>query len=116
MATYADRLALPEDARAEILNGEIVVAPSPTPAHQSTIAEIYADDEHRREVRATPERTWEAVVQLVRDRHGVIVRHMLRRNSQVGRARRLRSVTRAALLQTGAAGGASERGAAGSES
>jgi Uma2 family endonuclease len=43
LATYADLLSLPEDARAEILNGEIVVAPSPTPAHQSTIAEIYAE-------------------------------------------------------------------------
>jgi Uma2 family endonuclease len=36
-------LALPEGVRAEILDGEIVVQPSPTPAHQSTIGEIYAE-------------------------------------------------------------------------
>ena len=43
LATYADLLALPDDSRAEILGGEIVVQPSPTPAHQSTIGEIYAE-------------------------------------------------------------------------
>ncbi len=32
-ATYADLLALPEDVRAEILDGEVVVAPSPLPRH-----------------------------------------------------------------------------------
>ena len=43
LATYADLLALPDDTRAEIIGGEIVVQPSPTPAHQSTIGEIYAE-------------------------------------------------------------------------
>jgi len=43
LATYADLLALPGDSKSEILGGEIVVQPSPTPAHQSTIAEIYAE-------------------------------------------------------------------------
>lgn len=32
-ATYEDLLALPEDARAEIVNGEIVLLPSPLPEH-----------------------------------------------------------------------------------
>ena len=43
LATYSDLLALPAGERAEILNGELVVQPSPTPVHQSTIAEIYAE-------------------------------------------------------------------------
>jgi Uma2 family endonuclease len=43
LATYADLLALPEDARGEIIAGEVIVQPSPTPLHQSTIAEIYAE-------------------------------------------------------------------------
>ncbi len=43
LANYADLLARPEDERAEIIGGEIVVHPSPTPAHQSTIGEIYAE-------------------------------------------------------------------------
>ena len=34
IASYEDLLALPEDVHAEIIDGEIVVAPSPTPAHQ----------------------------------------------------------------------------------
>jgi Uma2 family endonuclease len=33
MATYADLLALPEDARAEILGGAIQTAPAPLPKH-----------------------------------------------------------------------------------
>lgn len=32
-ATYADLLALPEDARAELVAGEIIVAPAPRPRH-----------------------------------------------------------------------------------
>lgn len=34
---------MPGDSKVEILGGEILVQPSPTPAHQSTIAEIYAE-------------------------------------------------------------------------
>jgi Uma2 family endonuclease len=33
MATYEDLLALPEDARAEVLAGEVVTSPSPLPRH-----------------------------------------------------------------------------------
>jgi Uma2 family endonuclease len=43
LATYAELLALPEDVRGEIIGGEVVVQPSPTPLHQSTIGEIYAE-------------------------------------------------------------------------
>ena len=43
LATYADLLVLPGDERGEVIGGEIVVQPSPTPAHQSTIGEIYAE-------------------------------------------------------------------------
>lgn len=43
LATYADLQRLPEDARGEIIAGELVVQPSPTPLHQSTIGEIYAE-------------------------------------------------------------------------
>lgn len=43
LATYADLIALPGDRRAEVINGELVVQPSPTPLHQSTIGEIYAE-------------------------------------------------------------------------
>jgi Uma2 family endonuclease len=43
LATYADLLALPGDAHAEVIGGEVIVQPSPTPAHQSTIGEIYAE-------------------------------------------------------------------------
>ena len=43
LATYPDLLALPEDTRAEILGGELVVQPSPSPLHQTTIAELYAE-------------------------------------------------------------------------
>jgi Uma2 family endonuclease len=43
LATYADLEALPEDTRGEVLGGEIIVQPSPTPIHQSTIGEIYAE-------------------------------------------------------------------------
>jgi Uma2 family endonuclease len=33
LATYADLLALPADARAEVLSGEIVTSPAPLPRH-----------------------------------------------------------------------------------
>jgi len=38
LATYDDLLALPEDTRAELLAGEILAQPSPTPAHQFVAA------------------------------------------------------------------------------
>jgi Uma2 family endonuclease len=41
--TYADIEALPEDARAELIGGEIVLAPSPTPTHQSTMGSVYGE-------------------------------------------------------------------------
>src|SRR5690606_27807878 len=43
LATYAELLARPENERAEIVAGEIVVQPSPTPAHQSIMGELYAE-------------------------------------------------------------------------
>ena len=43
LATYADLLTLPEETRGEIIAGEVIVQPSPTPAHQSTVGEIYAE-------------------------------------------------------------------------
>jgi Uma2 family endonuclease len=42
-STYADLLALPQDVRAELIAGQVVVAPSPTPVHQSSVAELYAE-------------------------------------------------------------------------
>jgi Uma2 family endonuclease len=41
LATYADLLAMPEDVRAEVLGGEVVVSPAPLPRHskvQQTIS------------------------------------------------------------------------------
>jgi len=43
LATYADLLALPAEVHAEILEGEIVVAPSPTPLHQATVGGVFAE-------------------------------------------------------------------------
>ncbi len=43
LATYADLVALPADVRAEIIAGEVVVQPSSTAAHQSTLGELYAE-------------------------------------------------------------------------
>jgi Uma2 family endonuclease len=42
-ATYADLLAMPAEVRAELIAGDIVVAPSPSPSHQSTVASVYAE-------------------------------------------------------------------------
>jgi Uma2 family endonuclease len=43
LATYEDLLGLPEHVRAEIVAGEVVVSPSPSPLHQSVVGEIYAE-------------------------------------------------------------------------
>lgn len=43
LATYDDLLALPEDVQAEVIAGEVVVSPSATPAHQSTVGELYGE-------------------------------------------------------------------------
>ncbi len=43
LATYEDLLALPEGVRGEVVAGELIVAPSPTPMHQSVVGEIYAE-------------------------------------------------------------------------
>lgn len=40
LATYDDLLALPEDARAELLAGEVIVQPSPTVRHQRINAKL----------------------------------------------------------------------------
>jgi Uma2 family endonuclease len=53
-ATYADLLALPDDVRAEVLNGELVTSPSATPRHsraQRSLSRLiggpYDDDDGR---------------------------------------------------------------------
>jgi Uma2 family endonuclease len=43
LATYADVLALPPDVRGELISGEVVVTPSPSPLHQSTVGSVYAE-------------------------------------------------------------------------
>jgi Uma2 family endonuclease len=43
MASYADLVALPEGIRGEVIGGEVVVAPSPSPEHQSSLGLIAAD-------------------------------------------------------------------------
>ena len=43
LATYEDLLVLSEDVRAEVVGGEVVVSPSPTPVHQSVVGGIYAE-------------------------------------------------------------------------
>jgi len=43
LAIYADLLAVPPHIRAELIAGDIVVAPSPTPLHQSTVGSVYAE-------------------------------------------------------------------------
>jgi Uma2 family endonuclease len=43
LATYEDLLALPDDVRAEVIDGEVVVAPSPSPLHQGAMGRLYAD-------------------------------------------------------------------------
>jgi Uma2 family endonuclease len=54
LATYADLLALPADARAEILAGEVVTSPAPLPRHshvqgaaRSFIGKPFQDDDGR---------------------------------------------------------------------
>ena len=43
LATYDDLLALPEGMRGELIAGDVVLAPSPTPEHQSTLGLVFAD-------------------------------------------------------------------------
>jgi Uma2 family endonuclease len=43
LATYADLLALPPDVRAEVIDGELVVAPSPSTLHQDTVGGIISE-------------------------------------------------------------------------
>jgi Uma2 family endonuclease len=42
-ATYADLEALPPDVRAELIGGDIVVEPSPSPLHQGTVGSVYGE-------------------------------------------------------------------------
>jgi Uma2 family endonuclease len=42
-ATYADLLAMPPEARAELIGGDLVVQPSPSPSHQSSVGSVYAE-------------------------------------------------------------------------
>lgn len=43
LATYDDLLVLPEGVRGEVIAGDVVVAPSPTPEHQASLGLIFAD-------------------------------------------------------------------------
>lgn len=43
LATYDDLLALPEDVRAEVMHGEVLVAPSPSPRHQGAVGGVHAE-------------------------------------------------------------------------
>jgi Uma2 family endonuclease len=43
MATYADLAGLQDGVRGEVIAGEVVVAPSPSPEHQSSLSLIGAD-------------------------------------------------------------------------
>jgi Uma2 family endonuclease len=43
LATYADLVALPDDVRAEVVGGAIVVAPSPSAEHQATLSLVATD-------------------------------------------------------------------------
>jgi hypothetical protein len=40
LATYADLLAMPDDARAEIVGGEVVTQPAPLPKHSRIVRSI----------------------------------------------------------------------------
>jgi Uma2 family endonuclease len=43
LATYEDLRALPEGKRAQIVAGEVVFDPSPSPEHQATLGLVFAD-------------------------------------------------------------------------
>jgi Uma2 family endonuclease len=43
LATYEDLIALPAEARAEVIDGEVVVAPSPSPLHQGAVGGVHAE-------------------------------------------------------------------------
>lgn len=43
LATYEDILGLPEDVRAEVIAGEVLVQPFPTPSHQFVLSELYTE-------------------------------------------------------------------------
>jgi Uma2 family endonuclease len=43
LATYADLTALPEGVRGQVIAGEVLLAPSPSPEHQSSLALLAAD-------------------------------------------------------------------------
>lgn len=61
LATYADLLALPEDVRAEVLAGEVVVSPSPSPRHatvQRTVSRFVGGPFHDDDGRGSPGGWW----------------------------------------------------------
>jgi Uma2 family endonuclease len=43
LSNYEDLLGLPAEVRAELIGGELVVAPSPTPIHQDTVGGLHAE-------------------------------------------------------------------------
>jgi len=59
LATYADLMALPEDVRAEVLAGEVVASPSPSPRHatvQRTVSRFVGGPFHDDDGRGGPRR------------------------------------------------------------
>src|SRR3954463_1908383 len=60
-ATYEDLLALPEDARAEVLAGVLTVSPSPLPRHsmvQRAVSGFVGRPFHDDHARGGPGRWW----------------------------------------------------------
>jgi Uma2 family endonuclease len=43
LATYEDLLSLPAEVRAEVIDGELVVEPSPSPLHQGAVGGVLAE-------------------------------------------------------------------------
>jgi Uma2 family endonuclease len=76
LATYADLLALPDEVRAEVLAGEVVASPSPSPRHstvQRTISRFVGGPFHDDDGRGGPGGWWILVeVDVALDRHDVV--------------------------------------------
>ena len=76
LATYADLLALPDDVRAEVLAGEIVVSPSPSARHatvQRTVSRFVGGPFHDDDGRGGPGGSWILVeVDVALGRHDIV--------------------------------------------
>ena len=76
LATYADLMALPEDVRAEVLAGEVVASPSPSPRHatvQRTVSRFVGGPFHDDDGRGGPGGWWILVeVDVALGRHDIV--------------------------------------------